>query len=245
MKNRNALAVGAIFLLIGLAACSPAPESAIEQAPPAVETEADETPPTAMPEPEPTTAAPDKATYELYFDATWSAETHPADYDPDAHFSPFIAYGHTDSPDALIFSEKALASPGIELMAETGETNLLITEILEIIMAGNAADYIQGARIDSPGTNSGLFGFSQERSWVTFVSMIAPSPDWFVAASADLFQDGQWVEELTLELVSYDSGTDSGETLTAPNADTQPPEAITRMPDNLQNMGTLTLIRVQ
>lgn len=244
MKKRFLSGLAVIFLLIVFAGCAPAEQSEVIEPTPASE-EIPPTPaPTELPTPKPTIAAAEKATYEIYFDATWSAETHPADYVASAHFSPFIAYGHTGDPDALIFSVNGLATAGIEQMAETGATELLEGELQAVITAGFANDFIKGARIDSPGTASGKFGFSQEMSHITFVSMIAPSPDWFVAASVDLFEDGQWAEELTLDLITYDSGTDSGLTLTAEDADTQPREPITRMPENLQNMGTLTLIRV-
>ena len=245
MRKSQLFRLAAFLIVILSPACNFSPEDDIEQPQPAQE-ETDETiAATPTPEPEATMAVSDNATYELYFDATWNAETHPDDYVASAHFSPFIAYGHSNSPEALIFRENEIATAGVELMAETGETNLLIDEIAGIISGGYATGYIQGARIDSPGKDSGKFGFSQNFSQVTFVSMIAPSPDWFVAANAELFQDGQWVDELTLELISFDSGTDSGTTFTAADTDTQPPALITRLPENLQNMGVLTLMRIQ
>jgi len=241
MNKNHMIGFAAFLLLFHSAACGPLPQSDIDEPAPAVEKGTETNTPTAVPQLSPTTPAAEKATYEIYFDAAWSAETHPADYDASAHFSPFIVYGHSDSPNALIFRENEFATAGMEQMAETGATDVLVGEIEAIIAAGDANDYIKGSRIDSPGTSSGKFGFSQILNQVTFVSMIAPSPDWFVAATTILFQDGRWVEELTLDLISYDSGTDSGASLTAADADTQPREAITRLPDNLQNMGTLTL----
>ena len=241
MRKGFLIGLFAILLLFSSSSCNPSPQTDVDESAIVPNEDTTTAAPTETPTLEPTTPAPEKSTYELTFNATWSAETHPADYDPSAHFSPFITYGHTDSPDALIFRENELASPGIEQMAETGATDLLVDEINTIIAGGYANDFIKGSRIDSPGFDSGKFGFSQSSSQVTFVSMIAPSPDWFVATTVNLFQDGQWIEELTLELISYDSGTDSGLTLTAADADTQPREPITRLPETLQKMGTLTL----
>ena len=63
---------------------------------------------------------------------------------------------------------------------------------------------------------------------VSIVSMLAPSPDWFVGASdLPLCVDGKWRDEVAVDLVVFDAGTDSGATFTSPDQDTQPADAIT------------------
>lgn len=49
---------------------------------------------------------------------------------------------------------------------------------------------------------------------MSFVSMIDPSPDWFVGVSRlELCLDnGSWVESKVLDLFPWDAGTDSGPT---------------------------------
>ena len=56
------------------------------------------------------------------------------------------------------------------------------------------------------------------------VSMIAPSPDWFVGVHGLLLvdADGEWVDSLTIELLASDSGTDDGPNFTSPNDDSDP-----------------------
>ena len=57
--------------------------------------------------------------------------------------------------------------------------------------------------------------------------MVAPSPDWFVGVSGlDLRPGGTWVSSLTVDLFSYDAGTDSGPNFTSPNTDTNPQDPI-------------------
>ena len=53
------------------------------------------------------------------------------------------------------------------------------------------------------------------------------------------------MDELVLELISYDAGTDSGLELTSADADTNPKEPVALFPDYLQRLGTLTLTRIQ
>ena len=58
--------------------------------------------------------------------------------------------------------------------------------------------------------------------------MIAPSPDWFVGVhDVDLLADGYWMDDLTIDLYAYDSGTDSGTGFTSGNQNTNPQAPIT------------------
>jgi hypothetical protein len=60
--------------------------------------------------------------------------------------------------------------------------------------------------------------------------MIAPSPDWYVAGeNISLFVDGQFVDTIMVDAISYDSGTDSGPSFTSSNDDTDPAETIQRI----------------
>ena len=75
----------------------------------------------------------------------------------------------------------------------------------------------------SPSSVSLSFEVTQAYAFVSLVSMLAPSSDWFVGASGlSLIENGQWVEELIVPLFAYDAGTDSGGSYTAPNSDTNP-----------------------
>ena len=82
--------------------------------------------------------------------------------------------------------------------------------------------------------NSVRLTLSRNAPRVSVVSMIAPSPDWFISAhNVTLFENGRWTERKTVDAVLYDAGTDSGITFTARNNDTNPPEPITRLlPDS-------------
>ncbi|MCP3918487.1 MAG: hypothetical protein GY711_23320 [bacterium] len=163
--------------------------------------------------------------YEVRFDATWSAQTHPGAYPGGAHFSGPI--GGTHGGATHFWEEGELASPGIESMAETGSQSALRNEVEAAIAAGLAGQVVSGGGINSPGSRTISFPATEEFSAITLVTMIAPSPDWFVGVDGlDLRAGGQWADGLVVELLAWDSGTDSGTSFNSPNQDTNPAEPI-------------------
>ena len=75
---------------------------------------------------------------------------------------------------------------------------------------------------------------------VSLVTMVAPSPDWYVACvNANLTDDkGEFVDTKTLVGHVYDAGTDNGVTFTSANSDTQPKAKIARFVDQPLGNGT-------
>jgi hypothetical protein len=169
------------------------------------------------------------AQYQLTFEATWSAATHPLDFPPNPHFSGLIGASH--SPAVRLWQEGGTATPGIKNMAETGGKRPLDSEIDALIDAGTACTKISGGGIaSSPGVVTVMFTVNQDCPLVSVVTMIAPSPDWFVGVSGlSLFENGNWVEQVVVELLPYDAGTDSGSSYTSPNQPTDDAEAIYRI----------------
>ena len=165
------------------------------------------------------------ASYDLSFVATWSSSTHPTAYPGGAHFSPLI--GGTHSSTGQFWQAGGIATNGIEVMAETGSPNPLRNEIQADINGGTAGVLVQGPGINSPSGTSTSFTATTANPLVTVVTMIAPSPDWFIGVdSLDLRPGGQWVHEVTVDLYAWDSGTDSGINFVANNEDTVPQEPI-------------------
>lgn len=175
------------------------------------------------------TEATETAMYEVVFDATWSAETHPDDFPSNPHFSGLIGATHRQS--ISFWQPGETASPGIELMAETGGKSTLKTEIQAAIDAGTADRLLSGGGINpSPGQVRMTFQVDREFSRVTLVSMIAPSPDWFVGVHGlSLMENGKWVDKTSIELSPYDAGTDNGSTYSSANADSDPQDPIRRI----------------
>jgi len=180
--------------------------------------------PAAVPSPTPSPAA--AARYRVTFEASWSALSHPTDIPRNPHFSRLI--GGTHKSTVKFWESGRLASEGIRLMAEQGRTTPLDTEVEAAIAAGQAQRVLVGDGIDrSPDRVVLDFETSRDFSLVTLVSMLAPSPDWFVGVSGlDLIENGDWVAEKVVVLQPWDAGTDSGATFSSADLRTSPAEAI-------------------
>ena len=230
------------------------PEPTVTPVPPATtipptETPVPPTPPAATLTPTATPAA--SAQYQLTFEATWSAETHPIDFPSNPHFSGLIGASHTQA--VRLWEEGGAATPGIKNMAETGGKSPLDSEIDARIADGSACAIISGGGISSsPGVATVTFTVNQDCPVVSVVSMIAPSPDWFVGVSSlSLFEDGAWIEQKIVELFPYDAGTDSGGSYASPNEPTGSPEPIHRIETeplviegNIPPLGTFAFSRM-
>jgi hypothetical protein len=166
------------------------------------------------------------ATYEVVFESTWSETTHPTDFPGNPHFSGLI--GGTHNSDVTFWMPGELASQGIETMAERGQKGDLTTEVEAAIDDGTAEFVLSGGGINpSPGSTTLTFEIGPDKPLVTLVSMVAPSPDWFVGVHGlNMIEDGDWRDTITVTLDVYDAGTDSGPSYTSPNDDTDPAEPI-------------------
>lgn len=185
--------------------------------------------------------------YTATFVADWSAQTHPTDIPPNPHFSGLIGGTHTAA--ASFWSVGTNASPGIENMAETGAKSPLDAEIQNAIAAGTAGMLISGGGINpSPDSVSVQFQCSTDFPLVTLVSMVAPSPDWFVGVTGlNLYEGGVWVDEKVVVLWPYDAGTDSGVSYASPNQETNPADPVSLITSpplgNGTPLGTFTFRR--
>jgi hypothetical protein len=216
----------ALLALTTLVACSsPGPTSptgSTTEPPTTTPVPAPAPAPVPVPPAGPQPVAPETATYRVTFDATWSAITHPVDIPGSAHFSRLVGANHSNR--VTFWREGQLASQGIREMAEFGRTNPLDAEIRAAIASGAAEALFIGPAVDkSPATVTMEVTVSQRHPMFTLVSMIAPSPDWFVGVTAlPLFEAGQWVSERRVALDPWDAGTDSGVTFFSPDAVSNP-----------------------
>ncbi|WP_412069808.1 spondin domain-containing protein [Rubrivirga sp. IMCC43871] len=155
------------------------------------------------------------ATYAVTFEATWSAETHPEAFPPDPHFSRLTGAAHT--AEVSLWRLGAVASDGVRAMAETGSMAGLRAEVEAL---GDAAAYVEGDPLrPSPGTAGATVTVTDARPVATVVSMLAPSPDWFVGVDGLDLRDGDgWADRVVVDAVVYDAGTDDGAGYTAPDA---------------------------
>jgi len=160
----------------------------------------------------------DEVRYRLTFNASWSAQTFPTNFPSGPHFSPVIGATHNDQD--VLWARNQISTPGIEQVAETGATSTYRSELEVKVAEGNVDNIFQGSSFTSPGSSSVEFSVNLTHSRVSAISMIAPSPDWFVGIrDIDLYEGGEWAERLEFDLPLYDSGTDTGAQFGSANSD--------------------------
>ncbi len=170
-----------------------------------------------------TASAETPVRYQVTFERTWSAETHPQDFPLLAHFSPVI--GATHNGAYQVFPAGKLATAGPERLCEEGKHQPLDGEIRAAIEKGAAGALIETAEPlrSVPGKATATFEIDSKHPMVSIAAMIAPSPDWCaLAANVALYQDGEWVASKTVELEAWDMGTDSATSYRALDSDSQP-----------------------
>jgi hypothetical protein len=169
--------------------------------------------------------------YNVTFEFHWSAENFPDNYPSNDHFSPIVGWTHKTSTD--YFQPGTLASDGIELMAETGATQTLLNELDANIYNNEGLYTVLGSGLGSGvGTISVDVLVDADYPAVTLVTMLAPSPDWYVGIiNVNLLEDNRFVDSKVIDGILYDAGTDSGVDYTSPNSNTNPQESISLLVD--------------
>ena len=166
------------------------------------------------------------ARYTVTFIFIWNEQDFPVDYPSGAHFSKLIGWSH--KPGSGFFQTGTLASEGIKRMAEIGATSPLDNEINNRIANNEGLNLVIGDNLSGGvGEITIEIAVNKENPSVTLCTMIAPSPDWYVAVvSINLYENGSFVQERIVDVLVYDAGTDGGLTYMSANDPTDPREPI-------------------
>jgi len=157
-----------------------------------------------------------EATYRLTFNATWNATDFPKGFPSNPHFSPFVGATHNDQD--FLWKTNEPSTNGIKNVAESGSTTSYKSELEAKKVEGNVGNIFQGKGTVSPGTTSFIFEVNKSHPYISAISMIAPSPDWFVGIrDVNLHANNEWLEKQTFDLKLYDAGSDTGTTFSADN----------------------------
>ena len=152
-----------------------------------------------------------RATYKITFEPIFSTQFHPTDYPDDAQFiQPFIIV-HSENTE--IFSEGSFASDELEQYVEDG----IKTGLIQANAGSELAPTAVLSVLDNVGpteTKEYTVTVTPEMPYVTFVTKISPSPDWFLGVNSFYVvnDDDTLVEEMTYGLYAMDAGTDGGTT---------------------------------
>ena len=174
----------------------------------------------------------ESAEYLVTFTINWNSTDFPTDYPSNAHFSRLIGWSH-DAEEPL-FTLGTMASDGIKNMAETGGISPLEDELKALIEGGKGFEHYIGSGLSSgSGEIEMSVKVTEQYSSVTLATMVAPSPDWYIAVvDINLMENNSFVNEKTVEAHVYDAGTDSGSTYSSPNEVTDPQMPITLFVDS-------------
>ena len=194
------------------------------------------------------------ALYDITFESVWeSVANDPTngistiDLPPNAHWSPLAVVTHKTAHTFLMMG--AQASPGIESIAETGATSTFENEV---VSNTDANQVVVGSGLNSAtGTISiNNLEVSEEFPLISLASMIAPSPDWFIAINGENLRSGNtginngWKTTYSLDLYPYDAGTEDGDMYSLSNPETNPIGVISSLsnisPFNDRKIGTVT-----
>ena len=175
--------------------------------------------------------------YLVEIDNTWSTTTHPeAFHDSLSHFS--WVGGGTHNDQLELWQVNELASPGMVQMAESGETTILLDEVQAAVEQGMALSKIDQPHwfcpeetvVDQCGPNQFEIELSTDFDHVSLVTMLGPSPDWFVGVSGLPMRDEKgWINRTVHTLYPYDGGTRAANVLEMRGPLTEPPDPITHI----------------
>ena len=169
------------------------------------------------------------ASYKLTFKATWSSDTHPENFPSNPHFSPLIGGLHNNKTN--IWERGKIASPSVKIVAETGAINAMTSAMKN---DKNIDVTVRGSLLSpSPKSKSIIFNVNKSHTYLSIISMLAPSPDWFIGVNSLnlLDENNNWIETKTIDLKLYDAGTDSGVLFNSANSNTHPQELIKTLTD--------------
>ncbi len=168
----------------------------------------------------PATATPE-AFYTVIVSVNWSSPSFTVPVD--AHFTRLIGMVH--AKDSFLWGQKATV--GLEFLAEVGSNGRLNNEIDSIIAKQKA---LSRFGMNPPGITGNIdstFKFTTGFSCFSFASMVAPSPDWFIAVNTiNLLENNQWLLDKTVDLYVHDAGTEDGDIFGYDNPPTVPQQNI-------------------
>ena len=157
---------------------------------------------------DPLSAFASSAVYRVTFTGAWTSSVTPDGLPSGAHFSPLI--GGVHNANVTFVEGGGTASAGVESMAELGGTASLEAEVTA---SADALSVLGGSgNISTTGTQSLTTTLTSEHPRVTLLTMVAPSPDWFVGVSGLLLlnADAHWPRSHEVALYPWDAGARRG-----------------------------------
>jgi Spondin_N len=174
------------------------------------------------------------ASYKIIITGTWAMPQHTIP--PTEHFTQFIGLIH--SVECNVYKVGSLASKGVENVAEIGSSTVLKKEMDSLIALNKALSKFFLTIPGIIGKDSTNISVNIKNARISFESMLAPTPDWFVGIdSYNLIQNGKWVTDITIPVYGYDAGTEDGDVFGYAN-----PATVSQQPISLMTPANASVI---
>jgi len=178
--------------------------------------------------------------YGCSFVNEWNASRHPkhfptGDAFQSVHWTKPILASH--NIHYSMWREGSMASEAVEKLAELGG----VSDILIELMDHGDIDYAIGYdkylyHSTNPNVHFDPIPMTQNRRYISVLSKLAPSPDWF-AGHHDFNtvneETNTWYQEFNIPLFPYDAGTEEGSTYVTVNNATDPKQPISKFTSSL------------
>lgn len=157
--------------------------------------------------------AQDSAHYRVRVTLNWTPVDFPHDYPDNPHFSRFIGMTHNDR--YTLFEDGQTASTGLGLVATNGRVSVLKAELEEMARRKRIGSVVEADALKSgTGAVDMAVTVTTDHNRFSFVTMVAPSPDWITGVSGIILNPkGVWRDTMTLPLWVWDAGVDGGKSL--------------------------------
>jgi len=173
-----------------------------------------------------------EATYKVAIYGTWYPGRQPLAYPNPGRFSPLAVAAH--NTNYQMWEEGGYATQGVQNVAELGDPTVLLQEFQTQYNNGYIYDYVRAdGIINSTQTEYVNITVTMKYPYLSGITMVAPSPDWFTSfVNANMCDNntGKWKDAVVFdEQYPYDTGTHSGVTFLSPDEVTSPHVPITEI----------------
>jgi len=173
--------------------------------------------------------------YSCSFVNQWNTDRHPKHFPTgheytSVHWTKQILASH--DTNYSMWREGSMASRGVEKLAELGG----VSDILNELTRHGDIDYNIGYdkylyNTHDPIVNFNPITMTPKRRYISILSKLAPSPDWFAGYhDFDTINEetNTWYRGFSIPLFPYDAGTEEGSSYATVNVATDPKEPISK-----------------
>lgn len=144
--------------------------------------------------------------YKVTFVSNWGSDQNQINFPLNPHTGNMFLTVSND--DFNLFQVGQLASKAISNTSMYGT----IDDLMNMVKNDRNVDSVYTAPVlETPGDHTFIITPDANYRYLSFVTMIAPSPDWFTGVTGfDLVQNMRWIQQAVIPLFVFDAGTDSG-----------------------------------